>query len=132
MPRDDTHREFSAATSQPDLLNEHGVSLADHDGITGIFSGETTDPASPCTTAEERACQIVRQLSVWNEALSQAKMELRQSRQARARVTVASGENPYIMDHSLDMLHQVATVLHRLKTHCCVTHVDIAMGKLNL
>ncbi|KAL1473569.1 hypothetical protein MTO96_038591 [Rhipicephalus appendiculatus] len=133
MPRDHTHRELSTTTSHPDLLNEHGVSLADHDGITGIFAGETTDPASPCTATEKRASQIIRQLSVRNEALSQAKMELKQSRQVRARVTVASGEDPYITDHSLDMLHQVATLLHRLvKTQCCVTHVDIAMGRLNL
>ncbi|KAH7982339.1 hypothetical protein HPB52_004143 [Rhipicephalus sanguineus] len=37
------------------------------------------------------------------------------------------------MDRSLDMLPQVTTVLHPLvKTHCCVTHVDIFVGRLNL
>ncbi|KAL1444747.1 hypothetical protein MTO96_029628 [Rhipicephalus appendiculatus] len=60
-------------------------------------------------------------------------MELRQRPRTCTGKTLVSVDNPYVVEHSLYMLHQAASLLHRLvKTHRCVTHVDITMGRLNL
>ncbi|XP_049523872.1 uncharacterized protein LOC125945681, partial [Dermacentor silvarum] len=120
-------------TGRADSLNVFDVGLADIEGIKGFFSGEAVDHASPCTATKDRACQIVRHLTVWNEVLSQAKLELKESPLTRTGMTVVSIDCPYIRDHSLDTLHRVATLLHCLvKKHHCVTHLDITMGRLNL
>ncbi|XP_075726055.1 uncharacterized protein LOC142767726 [Rhipicephalus microplus] len=129
----DNKTVLSTKASLKDSSKECGVCLTDLNEITGFFSGGTIDYASPCSATEQRACHIVRQLSLWNEVLSQTKMELRQSPRTRTGMTLMSVDNPYIVDHSLYMLHQAASLLHHLiKTHRCVTHFDIAMGRLNL
>ncbi|XP_049273476.1 uncharacterized protein LOC119399063 [Rhipicephalus sanguineus] len=133
MASGDNQMVLSVEASSKDSSKVHGVSLADLDEVTGVFSGETIDHASPCTATELRACHIVRQLSVWNEVLSQAKMELRQSPRTRTGMTLVSVDNPYVVDHSPYMLYQAASLLyHLIKTHRCVTHVDVTMGRLNL
>ncbi|XP_072146136.1 uncharacterized protein [Dermacentor andersoni] len=120
-------------TGRSDSLNLCDVGLADIEGIKGFFSGHAVDHASPCTATEDRACHIVRHLTVWNEVLSQAKLELRETPRTRSGLTVASIDCPYMRDHSLDTLHRVATLLHCLvKKHHCVTHVDVTMGRLNV
>ncbi|XP_070380009.1 uncharacterized protein [Dermacentor albipictus] len=133
MASGEAPRQFPMTTGRADSLNLCNVGLADIEGIKGFFSGHAVDHASPCTATEDRACHIVRHLSVWNEVLSQAKLELRETPRTRSGLTVASIDCPYIEDHSLDTLHRVATLLHCLvKKHHCVTHVDVTMGKLNL
>ncbi|KAH7950357.1 hypothetical protein HPB49_023012 [Dermacentor silvarum] len=126
-------RKFPMTTDRADSLNVCDVGLADIEGMKGFFSGEAIDHDSPCTATEDRTCQIARHLTVWNEVLSQAKLELRESARTRAGMTVASIDCPYVRDHSLDTLHRVATLLHCLvKKHHCVTHLDVTMGRLNL
>ncbi|XP_070379039.1 uncharacterized protein [Dermacentor albipictus] len=126
-------RKFPVTSGRADSLNLGDVVLADIQGIKGFFSGEAIDHASPCTATEDRACHIVRHLSLWNEVLSQAKLELRESPRMRSGLTVASIDCPYMRDHSLDTLHRVATLLHCLvKKHHCVTHVDVTMGRFNV
>nr|XP_054925806.1 uncharacterized protein LOC126529409 [Dermacentor andersoni] len=120
-------------TGRSDSLNLCDVGLADIEGIKGFFSGHAVDHASPCTATEDRACHIVRHLTVWNEVLSQAKLELRETPRTRSGLTVASIDCPYIKNHSLDTLHRVAKLLHCLvKKHHCMTHVDVTMGRLNV
>ncbi|KAL3236858.1 hypothetical protein MRX96_022113 [Rhipicephalus microplus] len=79
----DNKTVLSTKASLKDSSKESGVCLTDLNEITGFFSGGTIDYASPCSATEQRACHIVRQLSLWNEVLSQAKMELRQSPRTR-------------------------------------------------
>ncbi|XP_072146134.1 uncharacterized protein [Dermacentor andersoni] len=133
MASGETPRQFPMTTGRADSLNMCDVGLADIEGIKGFFSGHAVDHASPCTATEHGACHIVRHLTVWNEVLSQAKLELRETPRTRSGLTVASIDCPYIKDHSLDTLHRVATLLHCLvKKHHCVTHVDVTMGRLNV
>ncbi|XP_070380008.1 uncharacterized protein [Dermacentor albipictus] len=133
MASGEAPRNFPMTTGRSDSLNVCDVGLADIEGIKGFFSGHAVDHTSPCTATEDRACHIVRHLSVWNEMLSQAKLELRETPRTRSGLTVASIDCPYMRDHSLDTLHRVATLLHCLvKKHHCVTHVDVTMGRLNL
>ncbi|XP_065302081.1 uncharacterized protein [Dermacentor albipictus] len=126
-------RKFPVTTGRADSLNLCDVGLADIEGIKGFFSGHAVDHASPCSATEDRACHIVRHFTAWNEVLSQAKLELRETPRTRSGLTVASIDCPYVRVHSLDTLHRVATLLHCLVTkHHCVTHVDVTMGRLNL
>ncbi|XP_075557840.1 uncharacterized protein LOC142589970 [Dermacentor variabilis] len=133
MASGEAPRKFPMGTGRADSLKLFDVGLADIEGIRGFFSGEAIDHASPCTATEDRACHIVRHLTAWNEVLSQAKLELRESPRARSGLAVVSIDCPYVRDHSLDTLHRVATLLHCLvKKHHCVTHVDVTMGRLTL
>ncbi|XP_070380012.1 uncharacterized protein [Dermacentor albipictus] len=133
MASGEAPRKFPVRIGQADSLKLFDVGLADIEGIRGFFSGEAIDHASPCTATEDRACHIVGHLTAWNEVLSQAKLELRESPRTRSGLTVASIDCPYMRDHSLDTLHRVATLLHCVvKKHHCVTHLDVTMGRLTL
>ncbi|KAH7949733.1 hypothetical protein HPB49_014714 [Dermacentor silvarum] len=58
--------------------DEIGNLLVDLDGARGIFTGTLIDYRMPCTVSEDTTCQIVSNLSVWNEFLCWIHLELRE------------------------------------------------------
>ncbi|KAH6947017.1 hypothetical protein HPB50_016663 [Hyalomma asiaticum] len=133
MASDDDTGESLMESGHGNLPNVDGVLPADLKGITGMFSGKAIDHASLCTATEDRACQIVQRLSVLNEVLSQAKLELMPDPTTPSRMTIASVDSPYVRDHSLEMLHKAVTLLCQVvKTHHCVTYIDVSLTRLNL
>ncbi|KAH6947020.1 hypothetical protein HPB50_016666 [Hyalomma asiaticum] len=99
----------------------------------GMFSGKAIDHASPCTATEDRACQIVRHLSALNEVLSEAKLKVMPDPTTPSRMTIASVDNPYLRDHSLEMLYKAVTLLCQVvKMHYCVTYIEVSITRLNL
>ncbi|KAL1480086.1 hypothetical protein MTO96_051334 [Rhipicephalus appendiculatus] len=122
----------AASSAEPVRLS--GISPANLDGFLSMFTGTTVNYRMPCTAAENRSCQILGSLSVWNECLCQAKTELRLVPKTRGHLAVASIEGiegPFLRDHSVENLHKVATLLYwLLKQHRCVTELELTSGRL--
>ncbi|XP_049523642.1 uncharacterized protein LOC125945593 [Dermacentor silvarum] len=57
---------------------EMGNLVVDLDGAKGVFTGTLIDYRMPCTASEDTTCQIVSNLSVWNEFLCWIQLELRE------------------------------------------------------
>ncbi|KAH7943757.1 hypothetical protein HPB52_011330 [Rhipicephalus sanguineus] len=103
--------------------------LVDLEGAGGFFSGKVLDYRMACTAAADRTCQIVVNLSVWNEFLLWINLELRESPQPERQLRL---ERIY---HKLDWLdrtdrekeqRQATTALFwLLKTHRCVARICI-------
>ncbi|KAH6942646.1 hypothetical protein HPB50_008810 [Hyalomma asiaticum] len=119
-----------ALRPMPDL---RGVRLADVKGTKGVITGATVDYLSPCTAGERQTCRIVRQLSAWNDLLSDAYLELRKETNKvgfLSLVTVEQTYPPAAEDHKL---HRCATIVYwLLKTHRCVANVDVNMRNLGV
>ncbi|KAH7943645.1 hypothetical protein HPB52_009669 [Rhipicephalus sanguineus] len=121
----------AASSAEPVRLS--GITLASLDGFRTIFTGTTVNFRMPCTAAENRCCQILGSLSLWNECLCQAKMELRLVPKTRGHLAVSSIDGPFLRDHSVENLHKVATLLYwLLKQHRCVTELELTSGRLNV
>ncbi|KAL3255555.1 hypothetical protein MRX96_017453 [Rhipicephalus microplus] len=109
----------------------HGVRLADIEGIKGTFTNATVDYWAPCIASERQTCRIVRQLSVWNELLSDAYLELRKEPDAVGFLSLVTLEQAYPFIPKARKLHQCATLLYWLLTiHRCVVSVDIHLRNL--
>ncbi|XP_049523849.1 uncharacterized protein LOC125945670 [Dermacentor silvarum] len=52
--------------------------LVDLEHARGFFSGKPIDYRMPCTASEDRTCQIVANLTVWNEFLCPLQLELQE------------------------------------------------------
>ncbi|KAH7944713.1 hypothetical protein HPB51_028575 [Rhipicephalus microplus] len=109
----------------------HGVRLADIEGIKGTFTNATLDYRSPCTASERGTCHIVRQLSMWNELLSDAYLELRKEPDAVGFLSLVTLERAYPSIPEARKLHQCATLVYWLLTiHRCVVSVDVHLRNL--
>ncbi|KAL1483590.1 hypothetical protein MTO96_033088 [Rhipicephalus appendiculatus] len=99
------------------------------DDARGPITGSTIDYTAACTATEHRACQIVRQLAVWNEFLLPARLELREDSSASpgpGRLSLVSYDKPSLRQPTHEELHLSATVVKAiLKTHGCVTRVAV-------
>ncbi|KAL3224278.1 hypothetical protein MRX96_049566 [Rhipicephalus microplus] len=109
----------------------HGVRLADIEGIKGTFTNATLDYRSPCTASERGTCHIVRQLSVWNEFLLDAYLELRKETDTMGFLSLVTLERAYPSIPEARKLHQCATLVYWLLTiHRCVVSVDVHLRNL--
>ncbi|KAL1483522.1 hypothetical protein MTO96_050225, partial [Rhipicephalus appendiculatus] len=94
--------------------------LVDLEGARGCISGNVIDYRMPCTATEDKTCQIVHHLPVWNEFLCCLRLELvelpESGRQlGLLRVPAHAFYTPQ------ERLHQVTTLLYwLLKKHRCV------------
>ncbi|XP_065301615.1 uncharacterized protein [Dermacentor albipictus] len=108
-----------------------GVRLADLEGTRGVFTGSTIDYRSPCTAGEHRTCRIVCQLSVWNDVLSDAYLELRKDPGRAGFLSLVTLEQAYPSAAEDRKLHRCATLVYwLLKTHRCVASVDVNLRSL--
>ncbi|XP_075558176.1 uncharacterized protein LOC142590166 [Dermacentor variabilis] len=101
--------------------------LADLEGARGFFSGKLIDYCMPCTASEDRTCQIVANLSVWNEFLCPLQLELRELPETGRQLGLM--DVFYSPPCSVPMkarLCQAASVLYwLLSTHRCVARIQI-------
>ncbi|KAL1426083.1 hypothetical protein MTO96_018557 [Rhipicephalus appendiculatus] len=117
-----------ALRPMPDL---RGVRLADVEGTKGTFTGGTVDYRSPCTAGERRTCRIVRQLSEWNDLLSDAYLELRKEPSPVGFLSLVTLEQAFPSAAEDHKLHRCATLVYwLLKTHRCVVSVDVNLRNL--
>ncbi|KAL3255566.1 hypothetical protein MRX96_017464 [Rhipicephalus microplus] len=109
----------------------HGVILADMEGIKGTLTNATLNYRFPSTVSERGTCQIVRQLSVWNELLLDAYLELRKEPDAVEFLSLVTLEQAYPFITEARKLHQCATLVYWLLTiHRCVVSVDVHLRNL--
>ncbi|XP_065311552.1 uncharacterized protein [Dermacentor albipictus] len=124
--------EGTAPVFSTGQVESTGLRLANLDGAMGHISGAAINFRFPCTIAEGRTCQIVRHLSVWNEFLCQAHLELRELPALRSQLCLGGFDGPHPVDTLQDQLHEAATLVYLLLTnHTCVTALDIGPLRLN-
>ncbi|XP_075558173.1 uncharacterized protein LOC142590165 isoform X1 [Dermacentor variabilis] len=100
--------------------------LANLEGARGFFSGKLIDYRMPCTAAEDRACQIVSNLTVWNEFLCQLHLELRELPETGRQLGLLQINNNCLPGPREGRLRQAATVLYwLLSIHHCVARIQI-------
>ncbi|XP_049523638.1 uncharacterized protein LOC125945590 [Dermacentor silvarum] len=114
------------AAPVPDRARQVQNLLVDLEGARGFFSGKVIDYRMVCTAAEDRACQIVANLSVWNEFLHWIDLELRELPGTGRQLGL---ERVYHMLNASGMhrqVHQAATVLFwLLNNHRCVARMSV-------
>ncbi|XP_077525916.1 uncharacterized protein LOC144137800 [Haemaphysalis longicornis] len=95
--------------------------------LKGRFTGATLDCQLACTAAKGKLCQIFDHLSVWNEFLCQASLQLQEIAGTAGNLALESLSGPGLMYHpSKEQLYQIYTLVHwLLKTHQCLVHVEI-------
>ncbi|KAH7949386.1 hypothetical protein HPB49_009285 [Dermacentor silvarum] len=121
------------AASSAEPVQRSRIPLADLDCLISTFTRTAIDYRMPCTAAEGRTCQILSSVSVWNEALCQAKMELKQVPKTPGHLAVTSIDGTCVRDHSIENLHRAATLLHwLLMEHRCITVVELSGCRLNI
>ncbi|XP_050032739.1 uncharacterized protein [Dermacentor andersoni] len=98
--------------------------LVDLEGARGFFSGKLIDYRMPCTASEDRTCQIVANLSVWNEFLRPLQLELRELPETGRQLGLINIDIGNVSAPPIDQLRQAATVLYwLLSTHHCVAQI---------
>ncbi|XP_049523851.1 uncharacterized protein LOC125945672 [Dermacentor silvarum] len=106
--------------------DEIGNLLVDLDGARGIFTGTLIDYRMPCTVSEDTTCQIVSNLSVWNEFLCWIHLELRELPETGRQIGLVRVPDICFRSATEYHLHRAAAVLYwLLKTHRCVASVHI-------
>ncbi|XP_065304297.1 NLR family CARD domain-containing protein 3-like [Dermacentor albipictus] len=121
------------AASSAEPVQRYRIALADLDSLVSTFTGTVIDYHMPCTAAEGRSCQILSSLSVWNEVLCQAEIELKQVPRTPGHLAVTIIDGTFVRDHSAENLHRAATLLYwLLKEHRCITEVELSCGRLNI
>ncbi|KAH7943027.1 hypothetical protein HPB52_004010 [Rhipicephalus sanguineus] len=99
------------------------------DGARGPFTRATVDYAAACTATEHRACQLLRNLAVWNEFLLPSWLELREdssSSRGPGRLSLVSYRKLGLRYPTDDELHLSAGLVNALlKSHSCVKRVVV-------
>ncbi|KAH7950441.1 hypothetical protein HPB49_024070 [Dermacentor silvarum] len=104
---------------------EIGNLVVDLDGARSIFTG-TLDYRMPCTASEETTCQIVSNLSVWNDFLCWNQLELRELPETGRQIGLVYVPDKRFRSASDYFLERAYAVLYwLLKTHRCVASVHI-------
>ncbi|KAH7949637.1 hypothetical protein HPB49_013138 [Dermacentor silvarum] len=99
--------------------------LVDLENVRGVFSGKLIDYRMPCTASEDRTCQIVSNLTVWNEFLCPLQLELRELSETGRQLSLVE-INRWYRGHREGRLRQAATVLYwLLSIHHCVARIQI-------
>ncbi|KAH7950309.1 hypothetical protein HPB49_022228 [Dermacentor silvarum] len=100
--------------------------LVDLEGARGVFSGTVIDYRMPCTASEARTCQIVANLTVWNEFLCPLYLELQELPEAGRQLGLMQ-VNKVWYEGSIEIrLREAATVLYwLLYNHHCVARIHI-------
>lgn len=84
------------------------------------------DYLTPCTLAEDEACQIFHRLSTWNELLSQLCMELRHYPKNSMLLSLVDTSKSFLVTSDEEHLHQGTCLVHYLlKNHRCVAVVEV-------
>ncbi|KAH7977314.1 hypothetical protein HPB49_000588 [Dermacentor silvarum] len=113
--------------------DEIGNLLVDLDGARGIFTGTLIDYRMPCTASEETTCQIVSNLSVWNEFLCRIQLELRELPEIGRQIGLVYVPDKCFRSATECHLHRAAAVLYwLLKIHRCVASVHIPPVSLKM
>ncbi|XP_070379541.1 uncharacterized protein [Dermacentor albipictus] len=121
------------AASSAEPVQRYRIPLADLDCFVSTFTGTVINYRMPCTAAEGRSCQILSSLSVWNEVLCQAEIELKQVPRTPGHLAVTIIDGTFVRDHPAENLHRAATLLYWLLTgHRCITEVELSCGRLNI
>ncbi|KAH9380246.1 hypothetical protein HPB48_018210 [Haemaphysalis longicornis] len=107
--------------------------LADLEGAMGSFTSTTIDHRLPCTAAGEGGtCQIVGQLSTWNEFLCKAHLELREVPGTCSRLSLSACFRTSELQATREERDRAVTLAHwLLKTHRCVGAVHLPRSLLN-
>ncbi|KAH9365464.1 hypothetical protein HPB48_021419 [Haemaphysalis longicornis] len=98
------------------------------------MTGELLQFHLPCTFSEHRACQIVAHLSVWNEVLFHARLQLREREGPHGhQLSLVSFNQPQMLEpRNYDWLHRATTLAYwLLKTHRCIAVVDLCAASLD-
>ncbi|KAH9365467.1 hypothetical protein HPB48_018933 [Haemaphysalis longicornis] len=98
------------------------------------MTGELLQFHLPCTFSEHRACQIVAHLSVWNEVLFHARLQLREREGPHGhQLSLVSFNQPQMLEpRNDDWLHRATTLAcWLLKTHRCIAVVDLCAASVD-
>lgn len=81
----------------------------------------------PCTATAESACQLVDHLSMLNEVLFWAEIELRETPETCGELSLASfaNKNTNIQNDAGKTSRAISLFLRLLKAHACIYHVKI-------
>ncbi|KAH7950490.1 hypothetical protein HPB49_024567 [Dermacentor silvarum] len=110
-------------TNDAKEIGNLGVDL---DGARGVFTGTLIDYRMPCTASEDTTCQIVSNLTVWNEFLCWIQLELRELPETGRQIGLVYVPDKCFLSATEYHLHRAAAVLYwLLKTHRCVASVHI-------
>ncbi|KAH7949787.1 hypothetical protein HPB49_015367 [Dermacentor silvarum] len=110
-------------TNDAKEIGNLGVDL---DGARGVFTGTLIDYRMPCTASEDTTCQIVSNLSVWNELLCWIHLELRELPETGRQIGLVRVREKWFRLATEYHLRRAAAVLYwLLKTHRCVASVHI-------
>lgn len=104
-------------------------SLIDLNGIRGGMTGKALNFHFPCTGTPDQLCQVINDLSVWNEVLCYAKLQLQeQCRAPGQQLALVSFDEPRSPEFSVDnqQVHRATTLASwLLKTHRCIAVLDV-------
>lgn len=93
----------------------------------GCFTDTPINFDLACTATEQRTCQIVPRVSVWNELLCQARLQLRELPGARGQLALVAAETRCLPKPTKEERIQAAALVYwLLTTHSCVASADIS------
>lgn len=108
--------------------------LVDLNGVRGGITGKPVNFHLPCTVAKDQLCQVIGDLSVWNEVLCYAKLQLQERwgapGQQLALVSFDEPRSPEFLDNG--QVHRATTLASwLLKTHRCIAVLDVSDASLH-
>lgn len=120
-----------SAVEGPVRPSPSGAVLAHLRGAYGTLTGSRIVYTAPCSGCNDRPCWLFEDLSVWNEFLCRASLQLReiagrQSCLLLGQVNVSCLPPPALED----MRHAAAIVHYLLTAHYCVAAIDCNTGSL--
>ncbi|KAH9365877.1 hypothetical protein HPB48_021138 [Haemaphysalis longicornis] len=94
----------------------------------GSFTGAPIDFGQACTATEHRTCQIVPRVSIWNELLCHARLQLRELSGGQGQLALVAAETRFLPKPTKEERTQAASLVYwLLTTHRCVASVDISV-----
>ncbi|XP_077528026.1 uncharacterized protein LOC144139605 [Haemaphysalis longicornis] len=94
----------------------------------GSFTGAPIDFDQACTATEQRTCQIVPRVSIWNELLCHARLQLRELSGGQGQLALVAAETRFLPKPTKEERTQAAALVYwLLTTHRCVASVDISV-----
>ncbi|KAH7944032.1 hypothetical protein HPB52_014746 [Rhipicephalus sanguineus] len=88
------------------------------------FSGSSLNYWAPCTSSEDRPCDITKDLSIWNEFFWPVGLELREL--SMGQLDLAGMSSAHIVPEVPERKHEAATLLRHLLTyHRCLVSVEL-------
>lgn len=121
----------NSAREGPLRPSPSGAVLAHLRGAYGTLTGSRIEYTAPCSGSNDRPCWLFEDLSLWNEFLCRASLQLReiagrQSCLILRQVNVSCLPTPA----QEDLRHAAAIVHYLLTAHYCVAAVDCSTGSL--